>query len=540
MTHPVPAWLAEAVIYEVYPQSFSDSNQDGIGDLRGAIEKLDYLQWLGVNVVWFNPCFASPFRDAGYDVSDYCSIAPRYGTNDDMVEFIAEARARGIRVLLDLVAGHTSVEHPWFVASANDPSDDRYVWANRPGDGFVTGPGSRPGWYMKNFFEEQPALNFGYARLDPDEPWRQLPDAPGPRRNRRALQEIIAFWIERGAAGFRVDMAYSLVKDDHDLTATTALWRGIREWLGATYPDAVLVPESDEKGTADAGRRATFDADFALVIHPEHSALFNSGAAGILPWQDDVEPCYFDPDVGPAEGTAALRRFLDLWHARSIGAGEERLQILPSSDHDFSRLACGQRTGNQLRAAFTFLLTWGTIPSIYYGDEIGMRYLPGLPVKEGSMWNPRFNRAGCRTPMQWDPDLPNDGFSAAPADMLYLPQDGAPDRPTVAAQHDHAGSLLRFVRDVIALRRCAPALGVAASRTVLTIGYPFVYVRGGTHLVVVNPRREAATIELDRPVVVTGDPLAGRGVRIAGSSISVEAFGHGIFALASTSPGTGG
>jgi hypothetical protein len=224
-------WLNDAVLYEIYPQSFADSNADGIGDLVGVLEHLDHLEWLGVNTIWFNPCFASPFRDAGYDVSDYLQIAPRYGTNEDMARLVEAAGERGMRVMLDLVAGHTSVQHAWFQRAANDGSDDRYIWAERPGEGFVRSPGSRRGYYLRNFFDEQPALNFGYARMDPGEPWRQPVDAPGPQRNRAALREVIAFWLDRGVAGFRVDMAYSLVKDDPGLSATTALWREIREWL---------------------------------------------------------------------------------------------------------------------------------------------------------------------------------------------------------------------------------------------------------------------------------------------------------------------
>ncbi|MDM4762041.1 alpha-amylase family glycosyl hydrolase [Galbitalea sp. SE-J8] len=530
MTTP-PAWLTDAVIYEIYPQSFSDGDGDGIGDLRGVIERLDYLHWLGVDVIWFNPCFRSPFRDAGYDVSDYLRIAPRYGSNDDMVELIAEARARGIRVLLDLVAGHTSIDHPWFAASAADPADDRYIWADRPGRRLVASPGPRPGWYLKNFFDEQPALNFGYARLDPDEPWREPPDAPGPRANRRALREIIGFWVERGVAGFRVDMAFSLVKDDPDLAATTALWRDLRAWLRTAHPDAVLIPESDEAQTPDAGQRADFDADFALVIHPEHSALFNNGGAGILPWQHAVEPCYFDPDGDVAAGTRALETFLARWDAREALVGPERALVLPSSDHDFSRLACGPRTGDQLRAAFTLLLTWGTIPSVYYGDEIGMRYLTGLPDREGSIWDPRFNRAGCRTPMQWDAGLPNDGFSTADPSRLYLPQDPGADRPTVAAQIDDPGSLLRFVRELVRLRRATAALGPAASRTVLAAGYPFVFLRGDTHLVALNPHRDAVEAPVEGVAGARVRRLAGTGVAIDGDRVRVDGFGHGVFAL---------
>ena len=165
----VPNWLSDAVLYQIYPQSFADSNGDGIGDLRGIAEHLDYLAWLGVTAVWLNPCFVSPMRDAGYDVADYLAIAPRYGDDHDVADLAEQARARGIRLLLDLVPGHTSDTHPWFVASAGDPEDHRYIWAD-PGpdgalpEGFVRSPGTRPGGYLPNFFDFQPALNFGYAR----------------------------------------------------------------------------------------------------------------------------------------------------------------------------------------------------------------------------------------------------------------------------------------------------------------------------------------------------------------------------------------
>ena len=137
-----PAWLADAVIYQVYPQSYADSNGDGIGDLPGLTDRLEYLQWLGVNTVWLNPLFTSPFDDAGYDITDYYSVAARYGTGDDLAALIDAARSRGIRVMLDLVPGHTSHLHPWFLASADDPADDRYIWARTdapPGPRFVAG-----------------------------------------------------------------------------------------------------------------------------------------------------------------------------------------------------------------------------------------------------------------------------------------------------------------------------------------------------------------------------------------------------------------
>jgi maltose alpha-D-glucosyltransferase/alpha-amylase len=212
-----PAWLSEAILYQIYPQSFADSDGDGVGDFPGVLKHLDYLAWLGVDVVWFSPCFASPFADAGYDVSDYLTVAPRYGTNDDLQRVIDGAAERGIRVMLDLVPGHTSHRHPWFTASAGDPDDHRYIWSDRVGtpvSRWIPSPGTREGYYLANFYPVQPALNFGYARTNPAEPWRQPVDAPGPRANRAALREIMAYWFDRGVAGFRVDMAFSLVKDD--------------------------------------------------------------------------------------------------------------------------------------------------------------------------------------------------------------------------------------------------------------------------------------------------------------------------------------
>ncbi|MDH4277506.1 MAG: alpha-amylase family glycosyl hydrolase [Acidimicrobiia bacterium] len=526
-------WLADAVFYEIYPQSYADSNGDGIGDLRGVIDHLDHLAWLGVDAIWFNPLFASPFVDAGYDVSDYLRVAPRYGTNDDMFELIAAAGERGIRIVLDLVAGHTSTEHEWFqtelAASGPHPDGDRYVWRTDPPPAppvnqltgvpaWVPSPGPRPGWYLKNFYDAQPALNFGWARNPDGEPWRDAVDAPGPQRNRQALRDIVDFWLSRGVAGFRVDMAFSLVKDDPGLSETVALWREIRAWLDVTHPDAVLIPEGSEPRIG--GARA-FHADFFLVILAEHACLFDNGFAGTLPFQVH-QPPFFD-----AAGEGSTRPFLDGW-ARARHDDAERPIMLASADHDFDRLACGPRTAEQLGAAWTFLLTWGSIPCVYYGDEIGMRYLPGMPGVEGAICNPGYNRAGCRTPMQWD-GTANAGFSTAAADELYLPIDPDPDRPTVAEQLDDPSSTLHLVRDLIRLRRETPALRTRASQEVVNDGYPFAYVRGGTHLVIVNPRRDVASLTDDRLRGAT--VLFGSRVDIEGDTLTLEGFGYAVLAL---------
>ena len=526
-------WLADAVLYEIYPQSFADSDDDGIGDLRGVIDHLDHISWLGVDTIWFNPCFASPFVDAGYDVSDYLRIAPRYGTNDDMVELVEKARERGIRVLLDLVVGHTSVEHPWFqaelVATGPHPDGDRYVWSTDPpyrdtsGDlpgvaAWVRSPGPRPGWYLKNFYDAQPALNFGWARLPADEPWRDTVDAPGPLRNRQALKDILDFWLQRGVAGFRVDMAFSLVKDDPGKAATVALWRDIREWLDVHHPDAVLIPEGREPRTDEP---LAFHADFFLVIHAAHASLFDNGYAGVLPWQPQHPP-FFD-----AAGEGSTQVFLEAW-ADARAADPHRPVLLSTADHDYDRLRCGPRGPEQLGAALTFLFTWGNVPCLYYGDEIGMRYLRGMPDVEGAICNPTYNRAGCRTPMQWD-DGPNAGFSTANAEKLYLPVDPEPDRPTVAAQLRDPGSTLHLVRALIALRKATPALGGRADTKVVCADYPLAYVRGGSHLVVVNPRQAQATVTVAG--VACASTVLAEGVTITGDTVTVDGFGYGVLGL---------
>jgi glycosidase len=519
-------WLAEAVLYQIYPQSFADASGDGIGDIAGIVEHLDYLSWLGVDAVWLSPCFASPFDDAGYDVCDYLRIADRYGTNEDLVGLVETARSRGIRVLLDLVAGHTSIEHPWFRASAADPDDHRFIWSDRlVGPGWNPSPGPRSGFYLQNFFPFQPALNFGYARTDDTQPWRQSVDAPGPRANRAALRDIMAYWLDRGISGFRVDMASSLVKDDPQWIETGRLWRELREWLERRYPHTVLLAEwGDPSVSVPSG----FHADFFLHFAGRALLSLWDNRTGTLQDHLPEGPCFFDPEGlgSPVEFVAAYRAAI----AAINGAG---YVSLPTSNHDFSRLACGPRTRDQLGPAFAFLLTWPVIPTIYYGDEIGMRYVPGLPDKEGSTLSPDNNRAGSRTPMQWD-DSAGAGFSSAPPDRFYLPVDPASDRPSVAAEQADTGSLLHLVRRLIALRRAHPALGTGGDVEVLHTGYPFAYLRGGTHLVVVNPRRESARATTDGPVaatLATARPLEVRGIKLAGDEIRADGFSYGIFAL---------
>ena len=215
-------WLDNAVFYEIYPQSFNDTNADGIGDFQGIIEKLDYIKELGCNAIWINPCFLSPFGDAGYDVADYCRVAPRYGTNEDLKRVFEEAHKRDMHVLLDLVPGHTSVEHPWFKESMKADRNeftDRYVWTNNvweapEGMGSLRGISERDGACAINFFSNQPALNYGFYQPDPEKPWQQSFDDEGPQATLAAMEDVMRFWLNMGCDGFRVDMASELIGID--------------------------------------------------------------------------------------------------------------------------------------------------------------------------------------------------------------------------------------------------------------------------------------------------------------------------------------
>ena len=271
-------WLDDAIFYEIYPQSFKDTNGDGIGDFQGIIEKLDYIRELGCNALWINPCFLSPFGDAGYDVADYCRVAPRYGTNEDLKQLFEEAHKKGIHVLLDLVPGHTSIEHPWFIESMKadkNPYTDRYIWTDKVWEspevsfgGSLRGISERDGAVAVNFFSNQPALNYGFYQPDPEKPWQQSIDDEGPQATIAAMEDVMRFWLGMGCDGFRVDMAESLVKNDPEKKGTIRVWKQIREFLDKEFPDAAMVSEwGDPQRSLEGG----FHMDFLLEFGTSHS-----------------------------------------------------------------------------------------------------------------------------------------------------------------------------------------------------------------------------------------------------------------------------
>jgi maltose alpha-D-glucosyltransferase/alpha-amylase len=521
----LPTWLKQAVFYQIYPQSFYDTNQDGIGDIPGITQKLDYLQWLGINAIWINPCFVSPFQDAGYDVSDYYRIAPRYGTNRDLYRLCQEAHRRQIKVCLDLVAGHTSIDHPWFKASCRpgrNKYSDRYIWASSAMPGaheplsLIKGYSDRDGSYVANFFYFQPALNYGFANPAADQPWQQPVDAPGPVETRKELIRIMNFWLSHGVDGFRVDMAFSLVKLDPGHKETIKLWQDIVQKIRALYPEMVLIAEW---GNPEESIAAGFDIDFLLPF----------GVGGY------TDLMLSDKSFFRRHGGGNIESFVRLYLEQAAKTQGKGLISIPSANHDVKRPCADGRTVKDLKVVFTFLLTWPGVPFIYYGDEIGIRYIPGLASKEGG-----YGRTGSRTPMQWGDGL-NAGFSMAGKDQLYLPLDPRRNRPTVKKQESDPGSLLNHVHKLIALRKSSPAL--QAEGTLI----PLLDENGSRHcaylrqsgserfLIVLNPSAEPSLVRINgiKTDNLTSQICHGAKACVAGDDIQIKLDGvsYGIFKL---------
>ncbi len=489
-----PAWLKDAVFYEIYPQSFQDSNGDGIGDIPGIISRLDYIKDLGCNALWINPCYDSPFKDAGYDVRDYKKVAPRYGTNEDLYHLFEVAHEKGIHVLLDLVPGHTSEEHPWFQESRKAETNeysDRYIWTNSWFAGaenqlYVSGEAPRDGVYIINFFKCQPALNYGY--LHPTKEWQMGTDSAAAVATREALKDIMRFWMSHGCDGFRVDMADSLVKlDDEKKSGTCAVWRNVREMMDSEFPECALV---SEWCNPELSLNAGFHMDFYL---DHHGNGYNSLVRDNETCDDDPETRGQDHSFFRADGNGDIQRFLGEYVDRyKKTKGKGYISFL-TCNHDTPRTS---RTLSVLeqKLAFSFFFTMPGVPFLYYGDEIGMRYLD-VPTKEGS-----YTRGGSRTPMQWDGGR-NFGFSDCDASKLYLPVDPSADAPTVEKAKEDPMSLYYTVKEILALRHKEEDLQADGHFEVVYAEsgkFPFVYRRGNL-LLAVNPSKDTVTVPLSIP-----------------------------------------
>lgn len=529
---PGAAWIDKAVFYQIYPQTFYDSNGDGVGDLQGIIQKLDYVKSLGVQAIWLNPFYESPFRDAGYDVTDFYKVAPRYGTNDDAKKLFEEVHKRGMHIILDYVPSYTSIDHPWFKASC-DPKPNKYsnwyVWTGStwfPGmdkyrAGFIQGYCERDGMFMNNFFWHQPALNYGYANPDPQQPWQLPVDHPDVMALKEEMKNVLRFWLKMGCDGFRCDMAGSLVKND-DGKETSKYWKTVREFLDKEYPGTFTVAEwSFPKDAVKGG----FNADF---FH-----WFN-GYDDLFQKEKRRNQNYDGHSFFDSEGRGDISHFLEVYMDQYNGSKENGYISVPFGNHDLTRIKNNGRTDKDIAVIFAFMLTMPGIPFVYYGDEIGMKQLDGLPHIEGSY----MGRAGDRTPMQWN-NGKNKGFSSVEPGKLYRAVDLSSDAPDVATQEKNPHSLLNQVKELIKLRTTEPALSAAAEFVPVSAEkekYPFAFIRANGKdrlLVVVNPadRKETASFSLNykihSPKLISGNGKIvhkGNAVTVEMSPVSYAVF----------------
>ncbi len=478
-------WLNRAVVYEIYPQSFYDTNGDGIGDLQGIIEKLDYIQSLGFTAIWLNPINESAYVDAGYDVTDFYSVAKRYGTNEDYKRLCSEVHKRGMKIIFDLVAGHTSNQHPWFIESAKAEKNEytnRYIWTDNPLESSegIAGYSERDGNYITNFFWAQPALNYGYAH--PEKPWQLPVNHPDCIATKNELKKIIHFWMELGTDAFRVDMAASLIKGDNDGSFMRSFWAEIRADMEAKNPDCLLIAEW---GLPADAIKAGFHLDFLLHSGlSAYTSLFRHekgrNTTGLF-----IGHSYFNED-----GKGNINEYLDrlLYDLKEI-KGKGYIGMI-TGNHDIPRLAY-RRSPEELKVALAALFTLPGVPFVYYGDEIGMDYIEGLPSKEGG-----YIRTGSRTPMQWN-DGKNHGFSES--DHPYLPTDQRENAPTVAKEEADENSILSFTKQLIKLHKENEAFSAEADFDVEIASYPFVFTRsynGSKMLVAVNPSKYSHVVDI--------------------------------------------
>lgn len=464
-------WWHRGIIYQIYPRSFQDSDGDGIGDLRGIIKRLDYLKWLGVEAIWISPIYPSPMADFGYDISDYQDIHPIFGTIDDFEELLVEVHNREMKLILDLVPNHTSDQHPWFLeskSSRDNPKRNWYIWKDAHGDGSVPNNwrsvfgGSAWEWdehtqqyYYHGFLKEQPDLN-----------WRN-PEV------QEAMLNVMRFWLDKGVDGFRVDVMWHMIKDEQ--------WRDNPENADykphmSTYDELLPVYSTDQPEVHDIIRRMREVLDsyeermmIGEIYLPIHKLM-----------------TYYGADNNGAHLPFNFQLLSLPWDSRQIATAIDEYEgMLPDegwpnwilSNHDNPRIT--SRVGlEQAKVAAVMLLTLRGTPTIYYGDEIGMKDVP-IPFEEVqdpqgiNMPDKNLSRDPARTPMQWD-SSPNAGFTAG---KPWLRMDKLYGRINVESQKNEDHSMLSLYRRLIGLRQKEKSLMLGDYEPVYSDSQIIVYQR---------------------------------------------------------------
>ena len=458
-------WYKNAVFYEVYVRGFKDSSDDGNGDLNGLIQKTDYLHELGIDCLWLLPIYPSPLIDDGYDISDYCSVLPDYGTLEDFKALLDTAHQKGMRVITDLVLNHTSDQHPWFQAARvnrNSPYRDYYVWSDtdqKYQDAriiFLDTEKSNWTWdetagqyFWHRFYSSQPDLNYDNPAVQDE------------------MLSVIGFWLELGIDGFRVDAVPYLYEREgtncENLPETHAFLKRIRRFIDDNYSDRVLLCEANQ--WPQDVRSYFGDGDechmgFHFPVMPRIFMALRKGDRA--PLVDILEQT---PDIPPESQWCTFLRNHDELTLEMVTEDEREWMWQEYAPESRMRQNLGIRRrlapllGNNKRKielAYSLLFSLPGSPVIYYGDEIGMG---------DNIW--LTDRNGLRTPMQWDAG-PNAGFSRATAEKLYAPlvssQEFGSHRVNVASQRTDPNSLWCHIRSMILLHKENPVFGLGEFR----------------------------------------------------------------------------
>lgn len=495
------AWWQRAVIYEIYPRSFQDSDGDGIGDLEGIIQRIDYLAWLGVDAVWITPIYPSPMADFGYDVAGYTDIHPLFGNLAIFDRLVAELHARGIRLILDFVPNHTSDQHPWFLEAKSGreaQKRDWYIWRDPGPDGgppnnWVSIAGGKAwtldettGQYFCHFFlSEQPDLN-----------WRN-PDV------RAAMYEAMRFWLARGVDGFRLDVCWLLIKDERfrsdplnpDYQDGQPDFRKVLPLYSADRPEIHEIM-AEMRNVAEE-----FSEDRVLIgeiyLPPEKLVTYyGADGRGLhLPFNFNL--------MWQPWNAAALLTYIERYESTLPASGTLPQGGWPSwvlGNHDQKRIA--SRVGQaQARVAMLILLTLRGTPTLYYGDELGLENVdipPGKGQDPFGHAHPDQGRDPVRTPLPWCPDA-GAGFTRREP---WLPIGADNATRSVEAQRGDPDSMLNLTRDLLALRRAEPALSIGTWRPVAIDGEALAYAReaeGRRFVIVANLDHTPKPVTVDEP-----------------------------------------
>jgi alpha-glucosidase len=459
MTHG-HSWWQTGVIYQIYPRSFFDSNNDGVGDLAGITGKLDYLRWLGVDALWLSPIYPSPMADFGYDISNYTNVHPLFGTLQDFDTLLQQAHQRDLKVILDYAPNHTSDEHPWFQearSSRTNGKRDWYIWRDPAAGGGP--PNNWTSLFGGSAWQFEPLTGQYYLHLfdvkQPDLNWRNA-------QVRQAMYDVLRFWFDRGVDGFRIDVLARLLKDDQ-----------IRDnpenpqWKPGDRPSARQVScyTQDQPGIHEIMReiRAVVDSYSERFLIGELYMPVEYVVRYYGEQLDEIHlPFNFQLVTMPNWEARTIRQVVDEYEA-TLPSGAWPNWVL--GNHDRPRIAT--RVGRErARTAQMLLLTLRGTPTCYYGDEVGMQDVavpPELMHDPPGKNNPAYSRDPERTPMQWE-SSPNAGF-CPPGVGPWLPVASDYQTYNVAVEQQDAKSFLTLVRTLLAIRRSSPVLTVGAQRS---------------------------------------------------------------------------